>query len=136
MMLTACFETTNKNSKSRILATQDSIRYLTANEECLLVQLCTVLGAMGYGLTRDDLHCLADDLVNQDVDEHEKVSISKHVTEGLLQQHKDLVKVVAAASLDPKRARQATVETRDAMFSKLTAYIELLYATGKIPWKT
>ncbi len=135
-MLTAFFETTNKNSKSRILAAQDSICYLTANEEPLLVQLCTVLGAMGYGLTCNDLHCLADDLINQDVDECQKVSISKHVTEGLLQQHKDLVKVVAAASLDPKLACQATVKMRDTMFSKLTAYIELLYATGKIPWKT
>jgi len=84
MMLTTYFEATNKNSKNRILAAQDSIRYLTANEERSLVQLCTVLGAMGYGLTRDDLHCLADDLVNQDVDEREKVSISKYVTEGLL----------------------------------------------------
>ena len=41
-----------------------------------------------------------------------------------------------AASLNPKRACQATVEMRDTMFSKLTAYIEMLYASGKIPWKT
>jgi len=42
---------------------------------------------------------------------------------------------VAAASLDPKRARQATEETRDAMFFKLNSYIEMLHAMQKIPWK-
>jgi len=58
---------------------------------------------MGYGVTQDDLHEFADDLVNQDVDERQRVPISKHVTEGLLLRHKELVKVVLAASLDPKR---------------------------------
>ena len=40
-----------------------------------------------------------------------------------------------AASLDPKRARQATGETRDAMFSKLNSYIQILNAMGELPWK-
>jgi len=90
---------------------------------------------MGYGVTWDDLHEFADDLVNQDVDERQRVPISKHVTEGLLLRHKELVKVVSAASLDPKRACQATEETRDAMFFKLNAYIEILNTAGKLPWQ-
>jgi len=56
-----------------------------------------------------------------------------------LQQHKDLVKAVVAASLDPrKRAHQATIEMRDTMFFEPTAYIQMLHAAmmGKIPWKT
>jgi len=48
---------------------------------------------------------LADSIINRNVDDCEHVSISKHVTEGLLKCHKNLVKIVAAASLDPKRAR-------------------------------
>jgi len=90
---------------------------------------------MGYGLTKDDLHGFADALVNKDVDKRERVSISKHVTDGLLLRHKDLVKVVAAASLDPKWARQATGEMRDAMFSKLNSYIQILNGMGELPWE-
>jgi len=105
------------------------------HEEHSLVRLCTILGSMGYGLMRDDMHNFTDQLVNKDVDPREYVPISKHVTEGILNQHSHLIKIVAAASLDPKRARQATVDTRDAMFSKLSSYIEMLYAMGSIPWK-
>jgi len=65
LILTKYFETTNANAKTRILSAQDSCRYLTANEEQSLVQTCTVLGAMGYGLTKDDLHGFADALVNK-----------------------------------------------------------------------
>jgi len=135
LILTKYFEKTNVNAKTRILSAQDSCCYLTANEEWSLVQTCTVLGTMGYGLTKDDLHGFANALINKDFDKRECVSISKHVTDGLLLCHKDLVKVVAAASLDPKRARQATGETRDAMFSKLNSYIQILNAMGELPWK-
>ena len=118
----------------RTAKAHSSNRYLTENEEHSLVRMCTVLGAMGYRLTRDDMHRLADQVVNKNVDPREHVPISKHVTEGLLMQHSNLVKIVAAASLDPKRARQATEETRNAMFSKLNSYIKLLHALGDIPW--
>jgi len=46
-----------------------------------------------------------------------------------------LIKIVAAASLDPKRAWQATEDARDAVFCKLTSYVAMLHAMGYIPWK-
>ena len=136
VILTKYFEKTIQNTKDRVKTAQSNTRYLTDNEERSLVQLCTVLGSMGYGLTRDDLHGFADALVNKDVDERQRIPISKHVTEGLLHRYKDLVKVVAAASLDPKRARQAMVDTRDAMFLKLHSYIQILFSMGLLPWKS
>jgi len=45
-------------------------------------------------------------------------------------QHSNLVKIVAAGLLDPKRAWQAMEETRNAMFSKLNSYIQMLHAMG------
>jgi len=105
-----------KNLSGRTAAAYASCRYLTTHEEHSLVQLCTLLGAMGYGLMCNDMHNFADPLVNKDVDLHEHVRISKHVMEGILNWHSHLMKIVAAASLDPKRARQATEETRDAIF--------------------
>jgi len=136
VMLTKYFEQTSKNCIKRTAEAHASCRYLTDHEEHAVVQLCTVLGSMGYGLTCQDLHSLADSIVNKDVDDRERVSISKHVTEGLLKCYKNLVKIVAAASLDPKRARQATVDTRNAVFFKLNSYIEILHEMGQLPWKS
>jgi len=135
VLLTKYFEKINITLRERTTAAHALCRYLTENEEHSLIRLCTVLGSMGYGLTRDDLHNFADSLINKNLDEHERVPISKHVTEGLLMWHKELVKIVSAASLDPKRARQATADTRDAMFCKLNSYIALLHSMGDIPWK-
>jgi len=109
----------------RVKAAQNNTHYLTDNKEHLLVKLCTVLGSMGYGLMCNHLHGFADGLVNKDVDEHQCIPISKHMTEGLFIQ--DLVKVVAAASLDPKRVHQETVGIRDVMFLKLNSNIQLLF---------
>jgi len=94
--------------------------YLTYNKEHLLMQICMVL---------DDLHGFANLLINKDVDEHQHIPISKHVTEGLLLHHKQLVNKVAAVLLDPKRVCQATVDTIYVMFLKLNSYTELLYAS-------
>jgi len=65
---------------------------------------------MGYGITHEELHSFA--------------------------QHKEKVKIVSVASLDPKCACQANSNTQDAMFLKLNSYIEMLYSMGKIPWST
>jgi len=83
--------------------------------------MCTVLGSMGMDLPRM-IFMLCHQANQSDVDENQCILISKHVTEGLLCYHKDLVKVVAAVSLDPKRAScQATIDTRDEMFCKINS---------------
>ena len=49
--------------------------------------------------------------------------------------HKDLVRLVSSGSLDPQRARKATEETRDAVFTKLDCYVKSLHAMGKVSWE-
>jgi len=115
LLVTKYFKITSKNCSERTTAAHAACCYLTEHEEHALVQLCTVLGTMGYGLTCNDLHSFADSIVNENVDSHEHVAISKHVTDGILAWHKDLVKIVSAGSLDPKQVWQATEETRDAV---------------------
>jgi len=58
----------------------------------------------------------------------------RKIVRGLFSHHGELIKLVKAASLDPKRAKQASKETRDAMFAKLDSYIRLLKATGLVSW--
>ncbi len=79
---------------TRTAAAHASCHYLTEHEEHSLVQLFTVLGNMGYGLVHDDLHSFADSIVNENIDKCEHVLISKHVTEGMLTRHKDLIKLL------------------------------------------
>jgi len=102
VMLTKYFEQTFKNCTKRTAEAHASCRYLTDHEEHVVVQLCTVLGSMGYSITHEDLHSLADSIVNKDVNDCECVSTSKHIIEGLLKCHKKMVKIVAATFLDFK----------------------------------
>jgi len=126
-----------KKSKNRSLRTENgtnSTRYLTDNEELTIIQLCSLLGSMGYGITRDELQEIVSKLTNFDV-EQEKVEVTDKVVRGLFRRHGDLLKIVQASSLDPKRAKQASKETRDGMFTKLDSYIHLLHAMELVPWK-
>jgi hypothetical protein len=50
--------------------------------------------------------------------------------------HKELIKIVQASLMDPKRAEQATEDTRDAMFFELDAYIKSLHEMGRVSWKS
>jgi hypothetical protein len=54
---------------------------------------------------------------------------------GMMGHHKELVKIVQASSMDPKRAKQDTEDTRDTIFFKLDAYINL-QGMRHVTWKT
>ncbi len=133
--MTTYFAKKSKNRSSRSVNATDSTRYLTDNEELAIVHLCRLLGSMGYGITRDELHEIINDVTNCNCDERERVDVSDKVIRGLFSRHDELLKVVQAASLDPKCVRQATKETRDAMFAKLDSYIKNLHAIGLVPWQ-
>jgi len=63
VLLTKYFKSTKHNSSMRTAKAHSSCCYLTENEEHSLVQLCTVLGTMGYELIHEYVHRLADQLV-------------------------------------------------------------------------
>jgi len=135
LCLTSYFEKKARNRSYRTEKATNSTRYLTDNEESAIVHLCRLLGSMGYGITRDELHAVINDVTNFDCDDRERVDVSDKVIRGLFSRHDDLLKIVEAASLDPKHAKQANTETRDAMFAKLDSYIQTLHAMGLVPWQ-
>jgi len=92
---------------------------------CLLCSSC-VLSCLTFSCDSSQLCAL---FISFEVSKSKNPS-TKHVTEGLLKCHKNLVKIVAATSLDPKRARQATVEARNAMFFRSWLPILRFY----MPW--
>jgi len=57
----------------------NTTRYLSDNKELSIIQLCHVLGAMGYGITCDELQEIVSNLTNFDVDEQESQEVSDKV---------------------------------------------------------
>jgi len=136
LCLNAYFEKKTKNRSYRTSNATMATKYLTDNEELAIIQLCRLLGGMGYGITRDELQDIVSSITNFDLDERDAISVSDKVVRGLFSRHGDLLKIVQASSLDPKRAKQACMQTRDAMFAKLDSYICLLKAINLVPWQT
>jgi hypothetical protein len=124
------------NKQDRPKKASKSLRCLTTDEELAFVQLMRMMGNMGHGVTKLEALEVIDEYINHKVDKRERVEVSDKILRGLLNCHKDLVKVISAGSLDPQRAAKANAETRDAVFTKLDCYIKNLYAMGKVTWRS
>jgi len=76
-LLHAYFESKTKNRSSRSKNASKATRYLSENEELSIVQLCHLLGSMGYGITRDELQSFISTITNWQIDERESVEVSE-----------------------------------------------------------
>ena len=124
-----------KDKKKRTEKASQGNRYLTDSEEAWLYEFIRMLALMGHGVGRREVQLIIDRIVNSnrpDISTHE---CSTNVLDRFLKKHPDL-KNVSGASLCPQRACKATVETRDAMFTKLEASVQHLNASGYVKWKT
>jgi hypothetical protein len=110
--------------------------YLTNNEELAIVQMCRVLSMCGRGVTKDESLNITNEYSHHHQDARLIQDSTCKITRGLMGRNKELVKNVQASSMDPKRAEQATEDTRDAMFFKLDAYIKTLHEMGHVSWKS
>jgi hypothetical protein len=133
--LVSYFLALEKNSERRTETASEANCYLTTQQELAIVQIAKLLGMMGEGITRLDIHRMILEVLNLNEDERTSYKCSEKVVDRLLKNNRELVKLVSAGSLDPARAKKANEQTRDAMFKKLDAYIRNLYAMKRIPWK-
>jgi hypothetical protein len=122
-----------KNKTSRTHIASEGNRYLTDSEEDWLYEFIRLLSVMGHGIGRTEALGLIDAIVNADRPDILCHATSSHVLDCFLKKHPDL-KNVAGASLCPQRACKATVETRDAMFTKLDAFVKNMHAAGYLKW--
>ena len=99
---------------------QLSNHLLSPNEEGTLANLAILLGHCGRGICRDELLDLINIVLIEKKDKRTFVPATMKTVDGLIRRNKKLKnKVRNAASLDPARAAQASVNTRDAMFTKI-----------------
>ena len=94
------------------------------------MQLCTILGASGHGLDRDEILMCIDLIASTGGQSH-----SQSAVDGFFKRHGQL-KLLGSSGIDPQRASQANEAVRDAYFCKLDAYINILYSMGRIKWKS
>ena len=110
-------------------------RYLTHDEEQVFVQIIRIIGNMGYGVTHQEALSMIDDHIHEKIDARDAVECSEKVLRAILSRNKE-IKIGSAGSLDPQRAKKATKDTRDAVFTKLDTYIRNLNAMELVTWKS
>jgi hypothetical protein len=108
---------------------------MTEEEEQRLVHFAVDTGKAGWGVDRDELLVMINNVMNVGVDERERQEAAKKVVKDVLRKHPDLMKLVDSGSLDPSRSKRANEKTRDTVFSKSQAQTRALHSEGKIPWK-
>jgi hypothetical protein len=85
---------------------------------------------------RDELLDMANSYIHHHADARMTQPATMNLVDHLLKRHRELAKLVSASLLDPQRAKQATKETRDAVFFKLNCYVKTLYAMGLCKWES
>ncbi len=101
-----------------------------------IVQMCPILSMCGCGVSADELLNMSNEYIHHHQDARLIQAATRKTTRGLMGRHKELIKIVQANSMDPKRAEQATEDTRDGMFFKLDAYSKSLHEMGHVSWKS
>jgi hypothetical protein len=127
---------TRQNERKRTGAASKASRYLTNNEELAIVQIARLMGSCGAGIGRDELLDIINTYIHHHADSRMIEPASMGLVDQILKRHSDLTKLVSASSMDPQRAKQATKETRDAVFFKLDGYIKTLNAMGHCEWES
>jgi len=79
LCLNAYFKKTAKNRSNRTATATLATRYLTENEELAIIQLCHLLGSMGYGITHDELQAIVSSITNYNLDECDVVAVSDKI---------------------------------------------------------
>lgn len=111
-------------------------KILTEDEELGFVHICNLLAATGRGVSQDEAVSMIEDIIQTSLDPRQKRELSLQTVRAIMQNHRELFGCIRSKSICPKRALQATKDTRDKVFVKLEAFIQILYSAGKIRWKS
>ncbi len=110
-----------------------SRRVFTDDEELLLAEFVRQAFWSGFGLSKDEFLALSAKMATSIGRNNFKASAGFY--RSFTRRFPDL-KPRKTSSLDLKRAKKATVETRDALFKTIDDMITRLYMEQKIPYAT
>jgi hypothetical protein len=103
------FLAVEENSGKHTVTASEANCYLTDQQELAIVKIAKLLGMMGKGITRLDIHRMIQEVLNINEDERTRYKCSEKVVDRLLKNNKELVKLVSADLLDPARAKRLTI---------------------------
>ena len=126
--LTNYLESREQTHKHKMEKLHKSHEYLTDDEVVLVINLAKLLASMGYGIDRTICTDIITSVLKTRLQLVECLQISPSVLNLMMQRHSEVVQLIHGNAIDPACIRQATVEVRDAEFSKIENYIELLLA--------
>jgi hypothetical protein len=135
-VLKAHLAKTRVNARNRTGPANVAKRYLTNNEELAFVQIARLMGSCGAGVGKEELLGIVNSYIHHHEDARLFEPATMRLVEQLMSRHNELTKLVSAHSMDPQRAKQATIETRDAVFFKLDSYVKNLNAMGHCDWES
>ena len=134
--LTALLVLQKKAEKKKLATIHHANKALTEDEIELVVSTCQELSIMGLGIDEDTCLSVVNSILKQRIDEKDFVEVTRGVIRRIIKSRKDLLTLMKGNSIDPKRARQAKVDVRDALFVKIDNFIKMLHSQGKVPWKS
>lgn len=124
-----------KNTSERTKKASKSNQFLTGHEKDSLSQICQILCAMGSGVSPSELLKMINEYVHLDNDSRLCVDATPKLIRDFVKEYKEDLKLRKGDSLDPKRAFQASEDTRNKVFKKFDAYVRLLCSMGEVPWE-
>ena len=130
------------NKKKEIINKQlidahESNLYLSEDEEEGIANLAMLMASCGRGIGLEEVLNLLNIVIKEKTDNRTYIPATIKTVRGLIQRNDKLRKTVrSAASLDPARARQASKQTRDCMFTKLYNYVLLMHELNLCKEKT
>lgn len=131
-----CVDDLIAKKSGRTVTAINANRILTESEELCTVQTVLILAKGGFGCTPDEMKQIINARINWKEDERFTTDCSDKICRNICDRHPDMMKVVAAAGIDPARANKANTFTRDQVFSKFDAFIKNLYKQNRVPWKS
>ena len=125
-----------KKNMKQVQDLNNTKRYLTLDEEELVVSMAQTMSNMGLGIDKTVFLDCINAVLSSRVEKKHFQEATMSVVDRLLKNHKDLISLMHGNAIDAARVRQAKEEVRNSFFVKLELYTQLLHKMKKIPWKT
>ena len=108
-------------------------RYLTADEENMIVHIAKLMADMGVGICKTTCLHIIGAIMSSRNDSGDHTEPTVYVLDGILCNNNKLLKLISGNAIDPARVRQADANIRASVFVKIDNYIKLLNSMFKVP---
>ena len=125
-----------EKSKNHLYKMSSSNRYLTNDEEKLVINMAKLMSTIGLGLEKQICLDIINAIIQSRIEMKDFKPATMSVLDLMIKKNKELVKLLSGNAIDAARVRQADADVRDSFFVRLDLYTKLLHKMNLIPWKS